>query len=186
MDIGDISEAIGNLPNTPLGALSLIIFLLAVVALGFFRHAEARIKLLIFVMLFLGGAGVAYSLLHSSGGESAAQIADECVGVDISITNPAVNAAVWCGTSGATMTTRQQAQQGLGAANPGCKSYVARNWPYLDLTQNQLHAEARNLARTGKEEDAFSLIAACQCHNPPQQAILQEGRQRVLCYLKNS
>jgi hypothetical protein len=107
-------------------------------------------------------------------------VRNACDGVDISApANSAPDAAAWCGGTGATRTTRQQAAIDK---TPSCISYASK--PYADLSQNQLYQEALRLAKAGDLEAAFERIDACQCHNSRTQALLREGKERLICYLR--
>lgn len=109
---------------------------------------------------------------------------DKCKGIDISLTPySAIGHASWCGSSGATRTTRQQAKI---ERTESCKGYVEDNWAYLDLTQNQLFEQAKFFARENRDDEAFDLIYACECHNPVAQTQLLKERLNVVCYLKKS
>ena len=108
----------------------------------------------------------------------AASAAAACTGVDISVPDHSAPAeARWCGTGGATRTTEQQAQR-----DASCVAYKTR--PYAGLSQNELYRQAKTLAKAGEFDAAYELIDTCQCHNPKAQAVIREGKQRMLCFLR--
>jgi hypothetical protein len=107
--------------------------------------------------------------------------ADPCAGVAISdAPGTAASDARWCGSHGATRTTRMQA---VFDRTESCRMYATK--PYGNLFQNQLYSEAVRLAKAGDFEGAFERIDACQCHNPISQLKMRDQRLPMLCWLRS-
>ncbi|MBH0239050.1 hypothetical protein [Methylobrevis albus] len=180
--------------SSPLGLAALTILALAIVALTFFRgERDWRVRMVAFVLLLVGFGGFAAAINLEAAEEKEKRAREEvavvpppvpdlCEGIDITMTpHNAIGHAWWCGTGGATRTPAQQA---VRDRTPSCIAYAQR--PFANLSQNQLWAEARSLAKQGRDDEAIELIDACQCHNPTSQALIQEGRLKVICYLKKN
>lgn len=196
-----LPEALQHLPDTVVGLVGLLVLSLVLSAVALFKQDRAATRLLVFFSLFIGSVALVFWIWEGpNGGRQDAGPADPaspatlpatetarvgpldpCAGVDISFSpGSAIAAAWWCGSPGATRTTLQQAALN---PTPSCTAYAQSS--FAELHQHELFKLARVLAKQGKDQEAFQLIDACQCHNPQEQALLREGHQRVICYLKN-
>jgi hypothetical protein len=178
-----ISGIVEKLKDNPIGIVGLAMLILGFLAHTYFaKEKDWRVKFGSMAFVALGLLFAIWSVVQKPAPPDPDPVVvekDYCEGVDIALVpGNAVQAANWCGTTGATRTTRQQAQIDR---TPSCIAYAQKS--YADLTQNQLYVEGRRLAREKQYDDAFERIDACQCHNPVAQALIAEGKKRVVCHL---
>ena len=177
-------QIIEQAAKSPLGIVALAMLIVGFLALVYFqKENDWRVKFGSLAFVSVGLVLAVWSVLGVSQPVPTPPPpiveADPCQNVDIAMTPyNAVGAAFWCGTTGATRTTSQQADIDK---TPSCKAYAKKD--FADLTQNQLYAEGKRLAKEKKFEEAFERIDACQCHNPNAQAMILEGKQKVICHL---
>jgi hypothetical protein len=183
--------------STPLGIMAIAIIALSIIAYLFFaRDSDIRIRLFVFILLFTGFGSFAFAVndvlivkgnvqrqLEANANTNVVPPvvqADPCQGIDASYDpNGATGHAFWCGTKGATRTSRQQAAIDR---TQSCIYHATQS--YGNMTQNELWLEAVSLAKQGKDDEAMARLDACQCHNPVSQMLQREARQKILCFLK--
>lgn len=83
--------------------------------------------------------------------------------------------ANWCRSGGATLTINQQANNGY------CKQYT---FSYGNAHQHELLRLAVTRAKKNEYQDAVSMIAACQCHNPPIHDLSYAQARELICWLR--
>jgi hypothetical protein len=86
----------------------------------------------------------------------------------------------WCGTDGAVSTVDQQIGNGSGET---CGRY-SQLLGWGSLHQNMLFNLAVLHAKDGEFHLATEMAAACNCHNPPIEALIRERSREVVCWLR--
>jgi hypothetical protein len=58
------AEVIKAAASSNLGMLSLMCLILGVIVMGFFKKAPVKVRIIIFILLFIGVAGFGYAIMH--------------------------------------------------------------------------------------------------------------------------
>jgi hypothetical protein len=157
------AEVIKAAATSPLGTLSLMSLILGILAMGFFRDAPVRAKVVVFALLLLGVAGFGYSIVNQGSPEKPPEASRDFVVGRWQVEQKAL------GMEGGTYIDyledgRFSGRQELFQNGQGSRVNVSGSWDFTELSRDQFRLELA--FDTGEHwRGTFRILGRDRIHN---------------------